>query len=137
MISLILSYLSPVSVCQLEKSSKQVLAAVINTDFWKKHVKSLSRRNQFVNCLRFKAQEHGYEGGQIFKLIVRADWKLRKMVRELKRFALVIRDEISHKLLDNEHDKGWLDQFNDCEACRDAEYSDFCRRCGVLHAGGN
>ena len=124
LISVILSYLSPVSACQLEMSSKQAGAAVINTAFWKKYVECLSMRNEFVNCLRLKVQDIGYEGGEIFKLIVRADWKLRKMVRKLKRFAFVLRKEITYNLYGEHEDEflfcGESGEIleNGCKACK-------------------
>ena len=59
-------------------------------------------------------------------LIVRADWILRKMVKKLRRFALVLRDEVTDNIIDEEHDDEGLmfEEFgiNECEGCKNAVY---------------
>ena len=98
---------------------------MLNTNFWRKQAESLSKdsENVFVRNLLLKARGKGYEGGVIFKMIVRASDKLDKMVKELKSDMLVIRDEISSSI--PEHD---------CVDCNEETGEHLCVTCAVCRA---
>ena len=68
-----------------------------------------------------KVEEEGYESeGGVFKMIVRARWKLNRMVKELKTFAKTMRQEFTDNFFDCDHSEFAFDE--NCLGCEDTTF---------------